>query len=172
MKANKCLCTSYSSGRQKYLNQHKHLTLCKRYEGCQWRRRKGKSDQAWGHWVHRDLSCIVSTSVACQSHHGWPCLRLCYERDPLSTLGWVDPSHSVCLQAAHPHTDRPATLCLSGPHLFHCVTTWRAAEEKWVTWGKSVSKEDHIDGTVLILLYCSFGQVAVKMLKSRGKKTA
>lgn len=79
------------------VEQYLNLITCRRYEG-----RKGGWDQARGHWPYKDSSCVTSASAACQSHHHRPCLELRFKRDLLSRLGWVDPSHSVCLPASWP----------------------------------------------------------------------
>lgn len=138
----------------------KHLTLWKRDMRRQpvWRGRKGKWDQARGLWVNKGLSSVISTSVACQSHHGWPCLERCYKRDPLSRLGWAELSHFVCLWASHPpllptytHISQPATPPLCVPHLLHRVTKWSAAEEEEVTWKEMNQKK--ITFTVLYIVH-------------------
>lgn len=98
------------------------------------------------------LSRVISTSVACQSHHGWPCPGLFYKRDPLSRLGWADPSHSVCLRASRPHT---ASVCAS-------LTPQRNAVKcscREIGWNKKnkvfPGKQDHMYmGPFIVLLYC------------------
>lgn len=131
-----CLCTNLGCREpEMFKPKVKKHKCCVRvgmqYEGSLWRQRRGKWNQARGCWEDKDL-CVICSSVACQSHRGWPCLELRYERDPLSWLDWVDPSHSICLRAA--------TLPLSQLDLFHGVATWREAEEKEATWGRKCLK--------------------------------
>lgn len=64
--------------------------------------------------------------------------------DPLSQLGWAEPSHSVCLRPSRP---RPASQP-SPPPLCWCHANsrvqaqWRAAERNRLCCGTSLSKED------------------------------